>query len=138
MHTSLKIPLLFTGLILLALPAQRGLGSDANPNLTFPRGGTPDPSIVSCRFPVEKIEIDGLKDIMACISAGYPQESFAEFGNPNVTASVVDDADVQREFKKLSKIHKIPFDYPEDGCYVRAEEMSRILEKEGIITAKVF
>ncbi len=41
-------------------------------------------------------------------------------------------------FNKMKNQPQIPFDYPADGCYARAHEMSMLLEKEGVITGKAF
>ncbi len=42
-------------------------------------------------------------------------------------------------FQKMKMQKHIPFKYPEDGCYARAQEMSRIIEiEENITTGKVF
>lgn len=45
---------------------------------------------------------------------------------------------LQELFNELASNPEIPFKYPEDGCYSRAHEMSRILESKGIITGKAF
>lgn len=52
--------------------------------------------------------------------------------------SIVSLCQVARLFAEVASQPHIPFRYPEDGCYARAHEMSRILESEGIITGKVF
>jgi hypothetical protein len=59
-------------------------------------------------------------------------------GNQYITASVVKEKDLDQVFKQLSADKMIPFNIPEDGCYARAEEMSRLLEKDGITSVKVF
>lgn len=42
-------------------------------------------------------------------------------------------------FQKMKNKSYIPFRYPEDGCYARAQEMSRLIEiEENITTGKVF
>ncbi|MSP18754.1 MAG: hypothetical protein EXR74_04205 [Bdellovibrionales bacterium] len=41
-------------------------------------------------------------------------------------------------FKELAEQKYIPFCYPEDGCYARAHEMTRVMEKKGIIAGKIF
>jgi hypothetical protein len=41
-------------------------------------------------------------------------------------------------FDYLEAQEHIPFKYPEDGCYARAHEMSRLMKEKGIITGKTF
>jgi len=41
-------------------------------------------------------------------------------------------------FKEMAEQKDIPFCYPEDGCYARAHKMTQLLEKKGVIAAKVF
>ena len=41
-------------------------------------------------------------------------------------------------FQNLANQKHIPFRYPEDGCYARAHEMSMIMEKQKLISGKVF
>lgn len=52
--------------------------------------------------------------------------------------SVVDYETAKRLFDEMASKDYIPFKYPEDGCYARAHEMSRLLEQKGILTGKVF
>jgi hypothetical protein len=52
--------------------------------------------------------------------------------------SIVDLDVATNLFNKMASQEHIPFGYPEDGCYARAHEMSRLMEKEGVITGKVF
>lgn len=58
--------------------------------------------------------------------------------NKTLIVSVLSYDELDKIFKMLASQEYIPFKYPEDGCYARAHEMSRILEEKGIITAKVF
>ncbi len=41
-------------------------------------------------------------------------------------------------FREMAEQKNIPFCYPEDGCYARAHEMTRLMEKKGIISGKIF
>jgi hypothetical protein len=59
-------------------------------------------------------------------------------GNQYIDASVVKEKDLDQVFKQLADDQEIPFNYPKDGCYARAEEMTRLLEKDGITAVKVF
>lgn len=52
--------------------------------------------------------------------------------------SVVTPCEVQKYFAEVAAAPDIPYQYPEDGCYARAHAMSRILEREDVITGKVF
>jgi hypothetical protein len=66
------------------------------------------------------------------------ETSLGFLGNQYISASVVSEKDLDKVFKQLAKDQMIPFDYPLDGCYARAEEMSRLLEKDGITAVKIF
>lgn len=61
-----------------------------------------------------------------------------DFNKKKIGISILSEKDVQKYFKKMKSQKHIPFGYPEDGCYARAQEMSMILEKNGVITGKVF
>lgn len=55
-----------------------------------------------------------------------------------INISILSESEIQQLFQELSSQSHIPFGYPEDGCYARAQEMSLILDKKGITTGKVF
>ena len=59
-------------------------------------------------------------------------------GGKEFPVSVVTEPYAQRLFQQMAEQTHIPFQYPEDGCYARAHEMSRLLGKMGIQTGKVF
>jgi hypothetical protein len=59
-------------------------------------------------------------------------------GDRSFEVSVVDENIVQSLFIQLANQPHIPFKYPEGGCNSKAHEMSRLLEKFGIITGKAF
>jgi Glutaminase len=67
-----------------------------------------------------------------------PKVNLDFLGNKFIAASVLTPAQLSKVFNQLAQDKLIPFKYPEDGCYARAEEMSRLLEKDGIISVKVF
>lgn len=52
--------------------------------------------------------------------------------------SVVSEDYVKELFNYLAGQKHIPFKIPEDGCYARAHEMSRLLEEKKIISGKAF
>lgn len=52
--------------------------------------------------------------------------------------SVITPCEVELYFANVAAAPNIPFGYPEDGCYARAHEMSRRLERQGVTTGKVF
>lgn len=52
--------------------------------------------------------------------------------------SVLTEEQVNQIFSEMAEQKHIPFCYPEDGCYARAHEMTRLMEKKGIIAGKVF
>ncbi|MBI2519147.1 MAG: hypothetical protein HYV97_01965 [Bdellovibrio sp.] len=59
--------------------------------------------------------------------------------NHDISVSVVSPTRVQQLFAAMASQSHIPFRYPDDGCYARAHEMSRLLERHyGVITAKAF
>jgi hypothetical protein len=41
-------------------------------------------------------------------------------------------------FDEMAAQPHIPFRFPEDGCYARGHEMSKLMEKKGVISGKVF
>ena len=52
--------------------------------------------------------------------------------------SVMNDEFALKIFQEMTEQGKIPFGFPEDGCYARAHEMSYQLDKKKIYTGKVF
>jgi hypothetical protein len=58
-------------------------------------------------------------------------------GKP-IAISLITKQRAKELFDEMASQKHIPFNYPQDGCYARAHEMSRLLEKQGIITTKVF
>lgn len=54
------------------------------------------------------------------------------------TVSVINDEYLLKLFQGLTVQGKIPFGFPEDGCYARAHEMAYQLDRKGISTGKVF
>lgn len=52
--------------------------------------------------------------------------------------SVISYAFMEELFDQLSNHPRIPFKYPDDGCYARAHKMSLLLEQRGIVTIKSF
>ncbi|MCC7442581.1 MAG: hypothetical protein IT285_13165 [Bdellovibrionales bacterium] len=52
--------------------------------------------------------------------------------------STISSTEAARMWELLASSEHIPFRYPDDGCYARAHEMSRILELNGIYSRKVF
>jgi hypothetical protein len=55
-----------------------------------------------------------------------------------IDVTVMNDEYALKIFQEMTVQQKIPFGFPEDGCYARAEEMSYQLDKKGIKTGKVF
>jgi hypothetical protein len=55
-----------------------------------------------------------------------------------IQISVLTEWEVQEYFNLMKSQSHIPFSYPEDGCYARAQEMSLLLEQYGVVTGKVF
>jgi hypothetical protein len=55
-----------------------------------------------------------------------------------IPASVMSLEHLNQIFKVIASDPKIPFKYAQDGCNARAQEMSRILDKHGVTSAKIF
>ena len=71
--------------------------------------------------------------------SGLPGDAFSNFGNePGSPGNPLSEADAAVVFAELASLQYIPFDYPVDGCFARAHEMSRIMQEQGIASAKVF
>jgi len=67
-----------------------------------------------------------------------PKVNLDFLGNKFISASVLTPAQLSTVFNQLAQDKLIPFKYPEAGCFARAEEMSRLLDKDGIFSVKVF
>lgn len=72
-------------------------------------------------------------------SSGIPPGAFSNFTNePGTPGNPISEADATALFNELAGLDYIPFDYPVDGCFARAHEMSRIMAERGIASGKVF
>lgn len=60
------------------------------------------------------------------------------WNNPAARASVLTPDQVQEIFAEMAGQPDIPFEYPEDGCYARATQMSYLMEKKGIKSVRVY
>ncbi|MGZ3693642.1 MAG: protein-glutamine glutaminase family protein [Bdellovibrionota bacterium] len=58
--------------------------------------------------------------------------------NEKILISAVSKQKAEELFREMAGHKEIPFGYPQDGCYARAQEMARLLETKGIVTAKIF
>ena len=68
-----------------------------------------------------------------------PQKSTVEdINGDQIEISLITKQKAIDLFNEMASQKHIPFSYPQDGCYARAHEMSRLLAKQGIITTKVF
>lgn len=61
-----------------------------------------------------------------------------DFRGEELPISVVNDEYALRLFQEVTMQKKIPFGFPEDGCFARAYEMSYQFARKGILTGKVF
>lgn len=52
--------------------------------------------------------------------------------------SILTSKQAEDIFKEMAALKYIPFCYPEDGCYARAHEMTLLMQKNGIISGKLF
>lgn len=84
------------------------------------------------------IQIDRLSDIVQKLKPDEEIRNVADFKNPAISASVLSEDEVQQLFKILASIKEIPFKYPEEGCYARALEMSRVMDQLGITSVRAF
>ncbi len=66
-----------------------------------------------------------------------PKEPIAS-GEAGDNISVVSSSTAQKLFSKLAPRKDIPYLAPDDGCYVRAHQVSKALEDLGIISGKIF
>jgi len=64
--------------------------------------------------------------------------TFKDLHGTTQTVSVVNDEYALKLFQEMTVQNKIPFGFPEDGCFARAHEMSYQLQEKGIFTGKVF
>jgi hypothetical protein len=72
-------------------------------------------------------------------SSGVPDNAFSNFTNePGTPGNPLSADEAAAVFAELASLDYIPFDYPVDGCFARAHEMSRVMQEQGIASAKVF
>jgi hypothetical protein len=64
--------------------------------------------------------------------------SLKDLHGRKIIASEMNDEYALKIFQEMTVQQKIPFGFPEDGCYARAHEMAYQLDKKGISTGKVF
>jgi hypothetical protein len=70
---------------------------------------------------------------------GIPPPAFAGTTNqPGSPANPLSASQAQALFEELARLDYIPFDYPRDGCFARAHEMSRVMAERGVASGKVF
>jgi hypothetical protein len=79
-----------------------------------------------------------IKDVLHAFNKNRPQKDFKDYGSPDVAATILSRDEANKVFSQLSHIQTIPFDYVEEGCPARAMAMSRVLDEEGITSARVF
>jgi len=79
-----------------------------------------------------------IKNILLLISViCFSTLSWSQAYNPQSELTVLSLQDAQSLFLKIVEESEIPFDFP-DGCHAKAQKISMILEKEGVITGKAF
>ena len=64
--------------------------------------------------------------------------SVKDINGSDIDISIISEEYAVELFNLLASQKHIPFEYPEDGCYSRAHEMSRILKEMGVTTTKTF
>lgn len=62
----------------------------------------------------------------------------SRINNQDVEMSVLSIEESNHFFSLMANDAEIPFNYPKDGCFVRAHMMAHKLEEQGIIVAKSF
>jgi hypothetical protein len=67
-----------------------------------------------------------------------PLMNLPEWNNPELKATVLEPGEDIDLFQRLAAQRHIPFEYPDDGCYARAHEMTMLLEKKRIVAVKFF
>ncbi len=85
------------------------------------------------------LEVSPTCDFSGFVAQTPPRTATIEDNNGVlIQISVLSEQRIQEYFNLMKSQPHIPFSYPEDGCYARAQEMSLILEQYGVVTGKVF
>lgn len=58
--------------------------------------------------------------------------------NQKIELTLLSLKEVESLYKELAANKTIPFEFPFDGCYARAQAMAKIMEDKGIISGKAF
>ncbi len=76
--------------------------------------------------------------VWASIDRSIGKTQVETYNGETTEVSVISYAFMQELFDQLANHPRIPFKFPDDGCYARAHKMSLLLEQRGIITIKSF
>lgn len=75
----------------------------------------------------------------ASISSAFESASFhSTSNNKNIELSVFDEDYAKVVYNQIINDEKNAFNYPIDGCYARAHQMSMLMDKLNIISGKIF
>ncbi len=90
-------------------------------------------TVVKCKYVASPVSRKG-GDAPLC------ETTFRDLHGDQQPVTVVNDEYALKIFQEMTVNGKIPFGFPEDGCFARAHEMSRELENDNpkVMTGKVF
>lgn len=80
----------------------------------------------------------GVSQAWASIDRSIQTAQVEVYDGQIADVSVISYAYMQELFDQLIRHPRIPFKFPDDGCYARAHKMSLLLEQKGIMTIKSF
>lgn len=63
---------------------------------------------------------------------------YSKSTNKHIALTVLSPEEATDVFNELAANSEIPFGYPVDGCYARAQKMTMLMEKKGIISGKAW
>jgi hypothetical protein len=75
---------------------------------------------------------------LASVDRTVRSSFFTSSRNNRIPVSLISWDFANELFQRIANAPHIPFRYPDDGCYARAHEMTRILQQANVISAKVF
>lgn len=103
-------------------------------------------AVESVRLGFEAVKNTGVSEWIGCsedkdATYGFEwitNDQASDQSGQQIEMSSISMKKAMKLFKKIAEDKKIPFGYPEDGCYARAHMMAKLLEKKGVISGKIF
>ncbi len=96
-------------------------------------------SLLTLRSPVISCKSNSCNYAESNLIKDHPDMGQIEIADQKyLQISIVTPRQASEIFAEMQAQPQIPFRYPEDGCYARADEMAWLLEAKGLIVAKVF